>query len=359
MQTAAMMDQELYILTDGDGDFLVSMKDLVHFTSMDVPKMKKLFEANGFTVRVSKFGELDLNQDFRGKHVLYQTSEKKGPFYKRYIEDVVYYLERRGAIPLPPFEYLKAHHNKCYMEMMRGDFVAPELKSLRSWCFGSAEEAVRGMPSRFPVVLKQTGGSGSEGVYLARNPAEYHRCAMAISQTVLGTSWPEVARQGIKQELRKMLSPFVAKYRRNDPPLRQPVVVQEFLPGLAGDYKVVVLGGKYYILYRENREGDFRASGGGRLSVVPEQDRFGLLDFARKVVQEIEFPILGLDIAFDGARYHLFEFQMIHLGPYTLQAAEFWHEYRNGEWVRFDGKSDLEVEFCRSICEHAAAAGNR
>ena len=69
--------------------------------------------------------------------------------------------------------------------------------------------------------------------------------------------------------------------------------------------------------------------------------------------------LLSEDIAFDGARYHLFEFQMIHLGPYTMQAAEFWHEYRNGEWVRFDGKSDLEVEFCRSICEHAAAAGNR
>ena len=122
MQTAAMMDRELYILTDGYGDFLVSMEDLVHVTSMDVPKMKKLFEKNGFAVRVSPFGELDLNQDYREKYVLYQSSEKKGPFYKRYIEDVVYGLERRGAIPLPPFEHLKAHHNKCYMEMMRGCF---------------------------------------------------------------------------------------------------------------------------------------------------------------------------------------------------------------------------------------------
>ncbi len=353
------MDKELYILTDGDGDFLVSMEDLVHFTSMDVPKMKALFEKSGFTVQVKKFGELDLGQDFRGRHVVYQTSEKKGPFYKHYVEDVVYFLERHGAILLPPFGHLKAHHNKCYMEMMRRDFRNPELKSLQAWCFGSVEEAVAGMPSRFPVVLKQVAGSGSEGVYLARNAEEYGRHARAISQTSLGPGWPEVAKEGIKQAIRKGLSPVVAKYRKTDPPVRQPVVVQEFLPGLAGDYKVVVFGGKYYILYRQNREGDFRASGGGRLFVVPEKDRIGLLDFARKAVQEIDFPMLGLDIAFDGSRHHLFEFQMIHLGPYTLQAAEFWHEYRDGKWVRFDGKSDLEVEFCRSICEHVEAHPGR
>ena len=44
------MGKELYILTDGDGDFLVSMADLVHFTSMDVPKMRSLFTAAGFAV---------------------------------------------------------------------------------------------------------------------------------------------------------------------------------------------------------------------------------------------------------------------------------------------------------------------
>ncbi|HAL92746.1 MAG TPA: hypothetical protein DCM68_06960 [Verrucomicrobia bacterium] len=333
------------------------MEDLVHFTSMDVPKMKALFEKSGFSVRVATFGGLDLGQDFRGKYVVYQTSEKKGPFYKHYVEDVVYWLERHGAICLPPFEHLKAHHNKCYMEMMRRDFKNPELKSLRSWCFGSVEEAVAGMPSQFPVVLKQVAGSGSEGVFLARNPEEYRRHARAISQTALGPGWPAVALEGLKQAIRRGLSPVVAKYRKTDPPVRQPVVVQEFVPNLAGDYKVVVFGGKYYILYRQNREGDFRASGGGRLFVVPEADREGLLDFARKVVEEIDFPMLGLDIAFDGSRYHLFEFQMIHLGPYTLQAAEFWHENRDGKWVQFNGKSDLEVEFCRSLCEHITVHG--
>ena len=349
------MGKELFILTDGDGDFLVSMADLVHFTSMDVPKMRSQFTAAGFAVQVKTFGELDLGRDFRGVYVVYQTSEKKGPFYKHYVEDMVFWLEQHGAVCLPSFAHLKAHHNKVYMEMLRRDFRNPALKTLQAWGFGSAAEAVAGMPARFPVVLKQAAGSGSEGVYLARNADEYRRYALAISQTALGPTWPAVAREGLKQLIRDGLAPVLPKYRRKDPPLRQPVVVQEFLPNLAGDYKVVVFGGKYYILYRQNREGDFRASGGGRLFVVPEQDRTGLLDFARAAAAEIDFPMLGLDIAFDGARYHLFEFQMIHLGPYTLQAAEFWHEYRGGRWVKFDGKSDLETEFCRSLCGHIAA----
>jgi len=353
------MSKELYILTDGEGDFLISMEDLIHFTSMDVPRLKSLFEQNGFMVHIRKFAELDLSLNFNGKYILYQTSEKRGPFYKHYIEDMIYFLERQGAILLPCFEHLKAHHNKCYMELMRNEFKNPELKSLRSQCFGSAEEAVAGMPAQFPVVLKQIAGSGSEGVYLARNAEEYRRYAQAISHMAMGPSWCAVAREGFKQAVRTGLAPLLRKYRKTDPPVRQPVVVQEFIPGLAGDYKVVFFGGKYFILYRKNRDNDFRASGGDKLFVVPEEQRAGLLDFARKVVEEIDFPLIGLDIGFDGTHYHLFEFQMIHLGPYTLQAAEFWHECIDGKWVQFDGKSNLEDEFCRSLCAYIEAQSPR
>jgi glutathione synthase/RimK-type ligase-like ATP-grasp enzyme len=349
------MSKELYILTDGEGDFLISMEDLLHFTSMNTAKLKTLFEEQGFTVQLRKFAELDLTLDFKGTYVLYQTSEKRGPFYKHYIEDLIYFLERQGAILLPGYEQLKAHHDKCFMEILRLEFQNPELKSLRSWCFGSWEEAMEGMPCQFPLVLKQSAGSGSEGVYLARNAAEYRKYAQMISQVAMGPDGCAVAREGLKQSIRKIFSPLVKTFRENDPPVREPIVVQEFVPNLAGDYKVVVFGGKYYILYRQNRENDFRASGGGKLFVVPEEQREDLLDFARKAVQEIDFPLLGLDLAYDGSRYHLLEFQSLHLGPYTLQAAEFWHEYVDGKWVQFDGKSDLEVEFCRSLCAHIDA----
>jgi hypothetical protein len=56
-----------------------------------------------------------------------------------------------------------------------------------------------------------------------------------------------------------------------------------------------------------------------------------------------------MDIGFDGQRYHLLEFQMIHHGTSALQRSKFWHEYQQGKWVRIDGTSDLEEEFSEAI----------
>jgi hypothetical protein len=137
----------------------------------------------------------------------------------------------------------------------------------------------------------------------------------------------------------------------------RPIVVQNYIEGLTGDYKVLYFGNKYYTLYRQNRENDFRASGSGKFFEVPEEEHEGLLNFARKLTFEIDFPIIGMDIGFDGTNYHLLEFQMIHLGPYTLQAANFWHEFIDNKWVRFEGESDLEEEFSRSIYEYIESLG--
>jgi hypothetical protein len=128
--------------------------------------------------------------------------------------------------------------------------------------------------------------------------------------------------------------------------------VQTFINGLNGDYKILAFGKKFYTLYRKNRANDFRASGSGLLYEVKDEEQIGLLDFARKLTCEIDYPILGLDVGFDGEKYHLIEFQMIHLGPYTLQVSTYWHEYIEGKWIKFTGKSNLEEEFSRAIMEY-------
>jgi glutathione synthase/RimK-type ligase-like ATP-grasp enzyme len=343
--------KQLYILTDADGHFHLSMPDLVRFESMDVGKMVRLFEGYGFEVRVRKFHELALDPALAGTYIVYQTSEKRGLFYKRYIEDIVYALEMLGAIPLPRFAYLKAHHNKVYSEMLRSSFRNPDLKTLSARWFGSEEEALMEMPRKYPVVMKSAAGSGSDGVFLARNEDEYLHCARLISHVVVGPDWTTVAKLGIKEIIRRSLAFAVPRFRLNDPPVRESILVQAFVPDLKGDYKVLYYGGKYFLLYRQNREGDFRASGGGKLFEVPEAEQEGLLDFAKLCVEEIKFPMIGIDVAFDGSRYHLLEFQMIHLGPYTMQAAKYWHTWEDGGWVRHEGKADVEEEYCRSIAE--------
>ena len=319
---------------------------------MDVDKIKRYFIAKEYSVVIKKFYELDLTGDFNGNYILYQTSEAPGSFYKRYIEDLIFHLEKLGAVVLPGYEYLKAHHNKIFMELMRARFADDSLKTIKSKCFGSWIEALNFQPD-FPVVIKQASGSGGAGVFLARNRNEYNKYIKRAGSIITSRSVADLFIYNFKNVVKniiKYLYPSKSIYIKYDTtPISNSVIVQTFIDGLSGDFKVLVFGRKFYTMFRKNRNNDFRASGSGKFYEVPEKEQEGLLNFARKITSEIDFPILGMDIGFDGKGYHLLEFQMIHHGSSALQRSKFWYEYHDGKWVRFDGISDLEEELSRSI----------
>lgn len=344
--------ERLIILTDSDSRFLVSITDLKNYTSMDVNKIRMYFETNNFKVDVLKFYEMDLTINYSGIFFLYQTSESKGSFYKKYIEDIIFFLEKQGAIVLPKYEYLKAHHNKVYMEMMRTRFSDDSLKTINSKCFGSWKDA-RNFETNFPVVVKLASGAGSSGVFLIKDKKSYYKCirdkGSLIYSDNMGTLFISFTKNIIKKLKRKISASSSGYLKNNTLTLSKSIVVQTFIDGLKGDYKVLIFGKRYYTLYRKNRDNDFRASGSGKLYEVAENEHEGLLNFARKITFEIDFPILGIDIGYDMKEYHLIEFQMIHIGPYTLQSSNYWHEFHNGKWIRFNGVSDLEEEFSRSV----------
>ena len=64
----------------------------------------------------------------------------------------------------------------------------------------------------------------------------------------------------IIREMRRRLF-WGKKYHRASVHNRK-FIVQNYIDGLSGDYKVLKYGSKFYSLYRKNRDNDFRASGG-------------------------------------------------------------------------------------------------
>lgn len=344
--------KKLIILTDEFSAFLVSKADLRNFTSMDVPRISKWFMERDYDVKVCKYSELDLTVGYRDYCFLYQTSEAPGAFYKRYVEDLVCFLEKQGAVVLPCHEYLKAHHNKVFMELMRMQFADESLKTIKSTCYGSWVDALT-YDKGFPVVIKQASGSAGAGVYLAHNKKEYKKYARKAGHTIVASGLSDLVITSIKNLIKKIIK-FMYPSRKgyvqlDTSPVSSALVVQNFIPGLSGDYKVLFFGGRFYCMYRKNRRNDFRASGSGMFFQVPDNELEGVLEFARKLTLEIDFPIIGMDIGFDGKSYHLIEFQMIDIGTSALQRSKFWHEYQNGQWVKFEGSSNLEEEFSRSF----------
>lgn len=352
--------KSLLILTDEQSEFLVSKADPGGYTSMDVGKIADYFTSHGFSAKVSRFSELDFREDYSDIYIVYQSSETPGGFYKRYIESIVYFLESKGAILLPNSEYLRAHHDKVFMELIRSRFSDAALKTLESKPYGSWVDALR-YDSGFPVVVKSASSSASAGVFLANNKSEFDKVVRKAGRISVSGGLNDLIMGWFKIQLKRLikkLDPAKRKYywKYNTTPLSMPLIVQPFVKGLEGDFKVLFFGGKYFSLHRKNRENDFRASGSGVFLNVPEERFEGLLNFARKITLEINFPMIGMDIGFDGKNYHLIEFQMIDMGPSALQHSEFWHEFRDGRFVRFNGKSDLEIEFSRSI--HEFISGN-
>ncbi len=344
--------KKLIILTDEYSAFLVSKANLRNFTSMDVLKIGKWFRDRNYDVRICKFSELDQTLNYRGYYFLYQTSEAPGAFYKRYIEDLVYFLEKQGAVVMPSYEYLKVHHNKVFMEFMRMKFSEDSLKTIKSTCYGSWVDAMT-YDKGFPAVIKHASSSAGAGVFLAHNKTEYKKYVREAGRTIIASGPGDLAITSIKNLVKKgikVLYPSRKGYVQYDTtPVSSALVVQNFIPGLSGDYKVLYFGGRFYCMYRKNRKNDFRASGSGMFFQVPDNELEGVLDFARKLTLEIDFPIIGMDIGFDGQSYHLIEFQMIHIGTSALQRSKFWHEYQNGKWIKFEGSSNLEDEFSRSF----------
>ncbi|MFZ0280267.1 MAG: hypothetical protein WAL29_01350 [Bacteroidales bacterium] len=205
--------KKLLILTDEQSEFLVSKADFKNFTSMDVGKIKNYFITRDYEVTVCRFSELDLDNNYSGVYILYQSSEAPGSFYKRYIENLIYYLEKQGAIALPKYEFLKAHHDKISMEFLRSGFADKALKSLQSRCYGSWVDA-KNYNSHFPVVIKATSSSGGAAVFLAKNKTEYYHFIKRAGKVIIARNLGNLFINYLKKTAKKIIK-YLDPSKRN------------------------------------------------------------------------------------------------------------------------------------------------
>ena len=334
---------DLYILTDYKGYFGSKQKSEWYQSGMDLKRLQSLFKQEGFNPILKCFSSIDFrSESFQGKYVIYTSSEDPGYYYKDYIEDVIYALHYQGARVIPGFEFLRANNNKVFMELLRDLLPHKSIKNIRSLHYGTLEKMVESADKiTFPVVIKAAKGAMSKGVYLANDINELKRKTKKISRT----SFPFKVLWELKNYIKhkgkiKLSSRFREKF-----------VAQNFVENLNGDWKVLVFGDKYYALERKNRKNDFRASGSG-IFMFDEKINNDLLDFASDVFEKFNLPNLSLDIGFNGKEYFLIEFQALYFGTKTLENSPFYFVNDNLNWKIIKGKSDLEVEYVKSISSY-------
>ena len=332
-----MLAKKIYLLIDYRGMFYSSTREVAG--SMNVLTVKTLLEAEGYEVFVKRFADIDFrSEDYHSARVLYQSSEDPNLRYKDYIEDVLLGLQLAGARLIPSFMHFRAHHNKVFMEILRDLGNLPEIQSIGSRKYGALEELERDIDSIcYPVVVKPGAGSRSEGIALCGDRDALIGASRKISRSFSSVNFRGWFRGFLSGEKYKSISSYRGKF-----------IVQNYIEGLCGDYKVLVYADRYYVLRRMNRDNDFRASGGGRLS-YPITTPSVVLGYAEKVFAHFKVPFASLDIAVRHDIPFLLEFQFVSFGQYALEKSDHYYTKEGSVWVRIDDKSDLEETFVYAV----------
>ncbi|MBN2350324.1 MAG: hypothetical protein JXJ22_15910 [Bacteroidales bacterium] len=336
----------IHLLTDYKNQFGSKYYDTPYRSGFDKKLLGEYFLKCGYTVQFLNFSNIDLLNNYNGSNIIYTSTEDMGYFYKSYIEDVIYGLSLSGANVMPAYKYLKANNNKVFMEQLRKQNLPFTSEHLYSYSFGTKEE-FENLPHKitYPCVIKKAEGASGRGVYLANSQRE----AMGIIKKITRT-------KNLKYELWDLARSFKHKGYKRDSRYRSKCIVQEFIPDLTNDWKIYIFGDRYYIFYRPVfKHRGFRASGGGYPNYFYGKDAYkpeGLLDFAKKIFDSLDVPHLSIDIAYDGKRFYLLEFQGLYFGTAGIVRSKEFYTCDKGNWIEVKNTLNQEQVYVDSIVSY-------
>lgn len=336
--------QEIYLLTDYKKQFGSKWGAIPYRGGFELDLLKQNFKAYNYSIVILGLSEVQKLNEIEDKIFLYTSSEDIGFHYKSYIEDVVLYLEKMGARVIPGYDYLRANNNKSYMELIRKRHEFLRENSIQSWSLGSLEELQYHMDDfQFPMVVKKSAGAMSKGVFLASNKKELIKFVKNVSRT-----------KYFFEEIKSYLRLLRHKDYKIDSGFRRKFIIQEYVPDLKNDWKVLVYYDKVFVLERGVNKGDFRASGSkfnylaGSNTKLPD----GFLDFVCLVRKEFDVPNISLDIVFDGSDFHIIEFQAIHFGTSTYNMSDIYYEKKMDNWVQKENTATIEMYYTESVISY-------
>jgi glutathione synthase/RimK-type ligase-like ATP-grasp enzyme len=342
------MRKTIFLLTEEDGFFGQGM---MPWESIDIGRLRSRLEEH-FEVRTISYEDVASSGiDLTGNTIIHSSSQQ--PEYKAYIDDILLYLKARQNTLIPSIHVTRSHENKGYQELHRRLVGLPSLGAV--YLAKRSETIERGV--RLPTVYKELSGFGSTGVKLVDSRRTLNSTTRP-DRTIPVSLLPRIVRRVIGNHFRKHilrrrnLEPYGSYYS----PLKR-YVLQDFVPEMDFDYKVLIFPSKAFVLRRDVRAGDFRASGSGHFEFVEPAPE--LLDYAKSVLELFQEPYLSLDIIYDGHDYHVIEFQGVHFGPYTVVSSPFHFELENNNWSKVSGKSYLEDELSNAILIHLSRSIDR
>ena len=302
--------------------------------------ISKVLEDDGFDIEIMTINtfisSLNKRESIKGVYFYYTSSQY--PIYKSFIEDILIQINLRGGILIPEFRHFLAHENKNFQELEK---VRIGIKSPYGIPVGTYEEGIEVLNNiSYPAVIKKSTGFRSRNVKLAHNSGEGKR----ILYKMLESNF-KFDIDSLYYFYRKI------KNKKHYPKKFGKVIIQEYIPDLTHDWKILVLGNICFSLKRIVRKNDFRASGSNLYSTSNDPST-KILDYALSCKEKLKCPNISLDIFEYKGEVQLIEYQTMHFGLLTAMMSDFYFELVNGTWIKRKITDELELYFGNGICEY-------
>jgi glutathione synthase/RimK-type ligase-like ATP-grasp enzyme len=196
----------------------------------------------------------------------------------------------------------------------------------------------------FPIVAKLKAGSGASNVVLIKTQQQLYRYAKRMFGR--GYSGKPSAFFKIKSNVSssRTLDDFISRFKRAPEFIFSRmyaasrerehgyVYLQEFIPNVDYDLKVVVIGDKLSFIGRSVRKDDFRASGGGDLFYNRDLMTEELIKTAFHAADALQSDCIGLDMISNPITFKPLILEISYGFSHTALLAANGHYDRNAVW---------------------------
>jgi glutathione synthase/RimK-type ligase-like ATP-grasp enzyme len=343
-----MKNKQIIILTEKNDFFGQTRKPWV---SIDTKLFLETFKKKGFDIQKLTFDNV-ANQasEISNCIIIYTFSQKI--FVRQYIKDVIFILEKKNLV-IPSYELLKCHENKGFQELLK-KYIG--INSLQAYYFDDFD-LLKTYQLNYPLVLKSITGSNGKDVYLIKDEKRLHVCLKKYFITVSLFHRIDIFRRTYLRKAKKYPEYPTYSNKKDVQEYKeytthcQPFILQEFVPNLSFDYRVLILNDKFYVTKRHVREDDFRASGAKKFDFNFEPDP-NLLQFAKTMFDFFKQPILSFDICEKEGTFYLLEFQALHFGINVFVKSKGYYSLAENT-INFHPRiNSFEVELAEAFIKH-------
>jgi len=293
------------------------------WVTLDVKKLAAPFILKAYDVRYISITDIpEIN--FMSTDILIYTSSDNDEI-RSYLKDILYFTNDQCQI-IPSYEILLAHENKGFQEVVKSKLNIKDL--VENYFFDLSQ-----FKRSFPYVLKTVDGSGSSGVKLIKNDKDLNDAVNNSSDISLKRKTKNIIRYyQLPQENYDIYNYYYKPFKR--------FVAQEFVADLTCDYRILVVGDRFYAMRRDVNKGDFRASGSKNFNYhdVP----LSALDYAKEVFDKLNNPYISMDIVVKDEKSYLIEYQGTNFGSSVLRKSDGYYVNNNNHWDFIKAKSQHE-----------------